>query len=439
MEQVAKFGLGATASFVHPFAMFALVVTVILILVLPRKDIIIAVICFVILIPQAQQFYIGGVHLFIYRIIVLVGLIRVMCSQGHTQERRLTEGWNAIDTSFSLYVLIQTIAFSLQYAGDSGAIINQVGFIWDTLGGYFLMRSLIVDHEDINRVLKCVAYIFALVAVGMLIEQMYLVNLFGFIGGQLTPEIREGSVRSVGSFRHPITAGNVAAATMPLFLFLWYRSKQWGAAALGMIAATIMVISVHSSGPLLVYAAGIIALLFWPMRGRMRLVRWAAAFSLLVLHLVMKAPVWFLIARIDLTGSSSSFHRANLIDQFIKRFSEWWLIGTPNNFSWGWLLQDVQNQYVSVGIEGGLGALICFIAIIIYGFSIIGNAGKSIIDERQKRCLWVIGASLFSYMIAFLGVNLFDQSRVLWFMLLAIISAYTASLSTQKNLSSATN
>jgi hypothetical protein len=432
MEGVSKFGSGATDSFVHPVAMVALFVTIIMILLLPRKHIIIAVLYFVFLIPQGQQFYIGGLHIYIYRIIVLVGLIRMMCSNGHDQEKNLAGGWNVIDTSVSLYVLIQAIVFSLQYQ-SLGAAINQVGYIWDYLGAYFLMRSLIVDHEDINGVLKCVGYIFALLAVTMLIEQRYFVNVFGYIGGQLAPEIREGSVRSCGSFRHPLTAGTAGATAIPLFLFLWHQDRQWFAVALGVISATIITFAAHSSGPLIAYAAGIIALLVWPKRRSMRLIRWAAAISLFIVHFVMKAPVWFLIARIDLTGSSSSYHRAILVDQFITHFWEWWLLGSPNHVKWGYDLWDVQNQYVSAGIEGGLGALICFIAIMIYGFSMIGNASKSIIGEQQERCLWALGATLFSYMIAFMGVNLFDQSRVLWIILLAIISTYTASLSTPRN------
>lgn len=438
MNEVAKFGAGATDSFVNPISMVVFIITIILILLLPRKQTIIAVLCFMILIPSGQQFYIGGVHLFISRIIILVGLIRAMCSKGHTQEQHLVGGWNAIDTSFSLYVLIQAIAFSLQF-GEFGAVINQVGSIWDTLGGYFLMRLLITDHEDINRVLKCLSYIFILLAVGMLIEQKYMVNLFGYIGGTLAPEIRDGSVRSCGSFQHTLTAGTAGATALPLFMFLWYKSKQRLTAALGMIAASITTITAHSSGPLLAYVAGIIALLFWPKRRSMRLIRWTAALSLLILHIVMKAPVWFLIARIDLTGSSSSYHRANLIDQFFKHFSDWWLIGTPNSGSWGWSLWDVQNKYVSAGTEGGLGALVCFIAIIVYGFSIIGKALESAIDGQQERCLWVLGATFFSYMIAFIGVNLFDQSKFLWFILLAIISAYAAPINIAKNLSSATD
>ena len=439
MEEVIKFGGGMTDSFVTPISLAALIVTVLLMFVLVRKGMIIVILLFAILIPVGQQFYIGGVHLFIHRIVILVGLIRLLLSKENAQKHRLAGGWNAIDTSFSLYVLIFAIAFSLLYQKLS-AVIYQAGFIWDMLGGYFLMRLLIVDYEDIELVLKCVSYIFSLIAVSMLIEQVYMINLFGYLGGQLAPELRGTSFRSIGPFQHSLAAGTAGATAIPLFMFLWYRNRQRAVAILGMIAATIMTITTHSSGPLLAYVAGIIALLTWPQRKRMRFIRWTAAFSLLILHLMMKAPVWFLIARIDLTGSSSSYHRANLVDKFIQNFSEWWLIGTRNSYSWGWDLWDIQNLFVSTGLGGGLAGLICFIAIFVYGFSMLGNASNGIIDEQQERCLWTIGATLFSYMVAFMGVNLFDQMRLLWFMLLAIISVATAPvLVTAKKLSSGAN
>ena len=49
----------------------------------------------------------------------------------------------------------------------------------------------------------------------------------------------------------------------------------------------------------------------------------------------MKAPVWALIARVDLTGSSSSYQRYQLVDMTIRHFGAWWLIGTPDYVNWG--------------------------------------------------------------------------------------------------------
>lgn len=435
MEEVIKFGGGSSDSYVTPISLVALIITLLLISFVARKDMIVAVLWFGLLIPAVQQFYVAGVHVFLFRIVILVGLIRLKYSKESSPESVLfASKWNAIDTSFSLYVIIQSISFILRYQ-ELGAFINQAGYIWDTLGGYFLMRLLIVDHEDIERALKCLSYIFSLIAVGMLIEQVYLINIFGQLGGHLVPEPRGTGFRSIGPFQHTLAAGTAGATAVPLFFYIWYRSKQWFALALGLIASTIMTITSHSSTPLFAYVAGIIALLAWPVRKRMRHIRLTAVFTIVMLHLVMKAPVWFLIARIDLTGSSSSYHRANLIDKFIKNFSDWWLIGTRQSYSWGWDLWDIQNLFVSAGLGGGIAGLICFIAIFVYGYSMVGNASKGEIDNKQERCLWAIGAALFSFMVAFIGVNLFDQLRLIWFTLLAIISASTISISNKKELS----
>lgn len=434
VEEIAKYGGGAAASFLTPFGMIALIVAVILIFLLPRNRILIVILCFLILIPQGQQFYFGGVHLYFYRIIVLVGLVKVFNARGSGKGKILEGRWNSIDTAFLLYVLIRAIAYSLRYR-TLGAVINQIALILDTFGVYFLLRSLLKEDEDIDRILVCLCYILTILAIEMLIEQTYKVNLFGYIGGSTALEIRNGSIRSYGPFRHALTAGNTAGAVLPAFFFLWFRNKHKGIAVLGIVAATIMVITVHSSGPLIAIAAGIMALFFWPFRASMRKFRWAAALLLIALDIVMKAPVWFIVARINLTGSSSSYQRANLIDKFIRNFWDWWLIGSSDYGTWGWFLWDVQNQYVSVGLNGGLGALISYIAIIVYSFSIIGKARKCADNEQKEKSLWALGASMFSYTVAFLGVNLFDQSQFIWFLLLAIISTYTFNMSKSEDTS----
>jgi hypothetical protein len=185
----------------------------------------------------------------------------------------------------------------------------------------------------------------------------------------------------------------------------------------------------------LAYAAGIGGLFAWPLRKSMRKIRWGIALALTGLHLVMKAPVWFLIARIDLTGGSSSYHRAALVDQFIKHFSDWWLVGTNNNVDWGLDMWDVQNQYVNVGETGGLLALILFILVISRSFGRIGDARKLIEGDRQKEwILWLLGCSLLANTVGFFGVNYFDQSRIGWFLLLAMISAVTSPILATKNV-----
>jgi len=161
----------------------------------------------------------------------------------------------------------------------------------------------------------------------------------------------------------------------------------------------------------------------------MKRVRIGIVVGLVLLQIVMKAPVWFLIARVDLTGGSSSYHRAQLVDEFINHFRDWWLIGVADSSSWGLDMWDVQNQYVNVGEAGGLLALVFFIILISRSFGRLGDARKIVDgDKTREWTLWYLGASLFANVAGFFGVNYFDQSRFGWFFLLAAISVITSQI-----------
>jgi len=221
-------------------------------------------------------------------------------------------------------------------------------------------------------------------------------------------------------------AGSFAATLLPLFLLLWKNGKAKLIAVVGIVGCTVMTITSQSSTPLLAYVAGVLAICLWPIRKNMKILRWGLVIGLLGLAMVMKAPVWFVIAHIDLTGGSSGYHRAELIDQFIRHFFDWWLIGTKDAGTWGYDLWDTQNQYVNVGEAGGVVAFIFFITMIRRCYGRIGNARKVAASRRQDEWfVWFLGAALFAHLVAFFGVNYFDQSVVSWFLLLAIISAVT--------------
>jgi len=166
----------------------------------------------------------------------------------------------------------------------------------------------------------------------------------------------------------------------------------------------------------------------------MRIIRWGIVIVLVTLHLVMKAPVWHLISRIDLSGGSTSWHRYFLIDTCIGHFSNWWLIGTKDNASWGWGMWDTANQYVANAYSAGILGVICLVAILVYGYKYVGWARQAITEKKEQLFLWALGASLFAYTMAFIGVSLWDQSILEWYMLLAMIGAVAVPLlQTAKN------
>src|SRR5258708_12995275 len=102
-----------------------------------------------------------------------------------------------------------------------------------------------------------------------------------------------------------------------------------------------MVITSASSTPLLGYLAVVIGVCFWPIRRNMRALRWGLVMALIALHLLMKAPVWFLIAHVDLVAGNSGYHRAPLVDSFIRRFSDCSLIQPNHPFPPGYHMDDL--------------------------------------------------------------------------------------------------
>jgi hypothetical protein len=422
-----RFGGGSTDTILHPIVLVAMLIAVILAFFLPRKYLVVPFLLSTFLIPQGQQIVLGGFHVFVLRIIVLAGIVRMLFSRRSSEGNVLAGGFNSVDMLLFLWVTLHAIAFTLLYRA-TGAIVNQVGYLWDCLGSFVILRFMICDEEDVVRAIKCFGFLAVVLAVCMVREQLTGQNIFGLLGGvNVASEVREGRIRSQAVFQHSLLAGTFGATSIPLFVYLWKRGRQKVLAVCGAIGASVMVAAASSSTPVMAWIAGIGAVFFWPFRKRLRIVRWGLVAMLLCLTLVMQAPIWFLIARVGVTSGSSSYHRAMLVDQFVRHFSDWWLLGTNENQKWGFDMWDTSNRYVEEGETGGLAALMCFLGVICLTFSRIGTARKMLEKNRKDEwLLWLLGAAFFAHLIAFWGISYFDQTRVTWFALIAMIVASTA-------------
>jgi hypothetical protein len=433
--EAPAYGGGLNESILHPIVLIAMILSIILIFVLPRKYIVVPLLLMIFLAPWGQQIYFAGVHLFVPRILILVALIRVAFINTNSPNSRFAGGLNPVDTVFILWVIVRAITFIIVFRGNSGAIIYQGGFVWDVLGGYILLRMLIQTEEDIVRVVKVFAVIALVCGLTMLNEKLRNQNVFGYLGSvSIVPDNREGAIRAQGPFAHPILAGTFGVTLVPLFWWLWHSRNARVLAALGFLGSTLMMFSCASSTPLFGYLACFIGLAFWPFRNRMRLFRWGVALTLIALHLVMKAPVWFLIARVDLIAGNSGYHRAMLIDQCIRHFSDWWLIGTNLSSTWGFDMWDLSNQFVAEAETGGVITFICFVLIISRSYSRIGRARKIVENQpKQEWFMWFLGISLFAHIVSYFGISYFDNVKIYWCAFLAIVAAATAPiLATQK-------
>jgi hypothetical protein len=427
MDTQHFFGGGGGTS-VHAIALIVVIIASILIALLPRQYVFMPLLFATALVPMTEQVLIAGVHLTMSRLLILLALIR----RSTLDKPKDTDGivrWTRIDKVFCVYCLCSVVTYVILWDGESGAIVYRLGFLYNACGMYFAVRALLRTGEDVHRASGIIACLFILIAAGMINQRISGSNLFSILGGvPESSDVRNGKIRAQGPFVHPLTAGAIGAAILPLAVGLWWADKKfakhkWLAMA-GTVSAAAVGITSNSSTALLTLAASVLGLCLWPLRRYLFAIRWAVVLILLVLHMVMKAPVWALIARIDLTGSSSGFHRYTLVDQFIRRFPEWWLVGTQTTANWGWDMWDTINSYVNAGTGGGLITFLLFIALLSVSFQELGRT-RTAQPERARQC-WVLGAMLFAQAVAFFGIEYFDQTQFVWYSSLAMISSAVA-------------
>jgi hypothetical protein len=424
-----KFGGGVSETVLHPFVLIMILIAGILTCILPRNKALVPFLCASILIPMDQVLLIGPWHFFMLRILILFGIVRIVKDKASSKRQLFSGGMNKIDVAVILLTVFIAVNGTLLFQ-QTGAFINQLGNLYTVFGVYFLLRFMIRNEEDVWRTIQTLAYVAAIVAAIMTYEQATGHNPYALLNGAHVANyaslaVREDRFRAQGPFGHSILAGTFGAVLMPLFVALWWKGRKYRrVAVLGIISATVITLACNSSTPVLGYAAGVLALCLWPARRWMRAIRWGLALTIVSLHLVMKAPVWHLIARIDITGGSSSWHRFMLVDQCIRHFGDWWLIGIKDTSVWGWDMWDTANQYVSVCENSGLLPFILFLAVLVYGFKYLGRARRAAGKDRKTALfIWALGSALLANVVAFFGISYFDQTMVAWYALLAMIPA----------------
>jgi hypothetical protein len=424
------FGGGASETLIHPLILIAMLLAAVFILFGPRKWLPVPFILVVFLGAVGQQIYFGGFHFYVTRILVITAILRIIISAFAVPGPLLAGGTNAVDGIFVFWVICRCGADVILNNFASGAWTYQIGWLIDAIGGYMLMRFAIREEEDMVRVLKVFAALTCIFTITMADEKFHNQNIFGFLGVlPVSPGVREGAIRAGAAFAHPILAGVFGVALVPLFWWLYQSGKAKTAGALGFCGSMGMMLMSASSTPLLAFAAATIAWFAWPFRGKLQYLRWGIVILLIGLHLVMKAPVWMLIARVDLIAGNSGYHRAMLIDQCIRHFWDWWLIGTNDAGTWGWDLWDTSNQFVQEAESGGLLTFILFIAIISLTFRRLAKArifSESEGDLPQARFMWAQTVTLFTHCVCFFGISYFDHTKMMWYAFLAIAAASTS-------------
>lgn len=416
--QAHRFGGGASETILHPLVALGMLIAIVCILALPRKKAITPFVLAFFSIPMGQVLVLGGVHFTMHQILILTVLGKMMAAPG----RKFANGFNRLDKVVVFWAISSFVIFCLQFF-EPQAWIRGLATLIETMGGYIAIRFLIPDVATLRRTLQALAFVCMIQGIFMVSEQFTHQNVFTAFGA-FPPTIREGHVRSEGALG-TLYGGPLAGTLIPMFLWLWSDGKERLAAYMGFIGATAIVFASHASTSWMAYGGSLLGLGFWFLRKQMRTVRWALVSILVVLHLVMKGPVWSLIAKIDLTGGSSSYHRYYLVDNCIRHFSDWWLLGCRNYGAWGFDMWDLCNQFVVAALTGGLLTFILYVGIFQRSFSAIGRARKQAQkarDRSQEWFIWCLGSTVFANVIASFGINYMVHLMTYLFCILVFIS-----------------
>jgi hypothetical protein len=398
-------------------------------LFLPRRWAAVPLLAGALYLTLDQGIILGGYNLFSIRLLILVGIVRVIV-RGERPANINTLDW------LMIIWLIWALVSGYFHANPKG----NIGIFFNVGGIYLLFRIFCQSVDDALWLCRIIIILLVPVAVEMVQEQFTLHNMFSILGGvSETPVIREGRVRSQGPFAHAILAGTVGAVCLPLAVGLWQKYRK--TATIGILACLTIAFTSASSGPLMSCIVAIGGLLMWRNRYHMRLFRWLALLSYLALDLVMKAPAYYLIARIDLSGGSTGWHRADLINSGLSHLGEWWLVGTdytrhwmPTGVSWSPDHADITNHYLQYGIIGGLPLMLLFILILAKSYSYVGQILQNPININVENqfFIWCLGVSLFAHTATMISVSYFDQSIVFLYFILAIIGSISITISRQE-------
>lgn len=421
----------------NPLAAIFFLVCAIALMSVPRKWAPAALLVGCCYMTMGQGVNVGPISLPIYRMMLLVGLVRVM-----VKGERISGEFNTIDKLVCGWGAWVFFAGLFHEGGPGSGPIYAAGYVFNLIAVYFLIRIWCTDLDGVSAIIVFTAFLLAPIAAEMVMEKIVKINQFSVFGG--VPHdvvIREGKYRAQGPFRHPILAGTVGAVCIPLFMGIWRRYRIAG--TVGLVSGVLMTLASASSGPVMSAMAGIGAVVMWKFRNLTKLARFSAVVAYFGLAIVTGEPGYYVMKRIDISGGSTGYHRARLIESAIDHLDEWWLFGT--DFTRHWMATgvsfspnhaDITNYYLVFGVTGGLVAMLLVIAILIIAFRWVGIVYRDRFDDAptDSFMIWCLGAGLFAHATTSVSVSYFDQSLVFFWMNVAIISSmYSGYLSGEQS------
>mgnify|MGYP000680375575 FL=1 len=412
----------AGVSNLHPFGVFVLIACILSVLMLSREYVVIPLLVMITLIPSAQRIVVVSLDFSFVRIILLFTIFRIF---NRKEYRNIS--FEKPDRYIRMWAIWSIIAYGI-LVGELSGSVTRIGYMIEVIGAYFVGRVYLRSIDDFKQLVTLLGYFAIPTLLFFLVERWSGRNLFSVFGG--VPEItyiRDGRMRCQGPFSHPITAGVFWASSLPLLAALWKtKDLSFSKGIFFIVCMVLIVINSASSTPIMAVIFGALGFLLFYKRNLLPLFRRLLLSLLIFLHLIMEAPVWHLISRINVVGGSTGWHRYHLIDKAVEHINEWWVIGILSTGHWGHALSDITNQYLFEGVKAGLLGMLLFILFLISVFSIIGRGMKKATSINQTWVLWALGVILSVHLMNFFAVSYFGQMVSAFYLFLGGTVSYSA-------------
>lgn len=385
--------------------------------------------------PAVAELSVAGFAMFPGRVLMVVAIARVV-TRKELSSIRLTR----FDR---LLVLLYAYTIGVFLIRSDEGQAYQIGTGVDALLTYFAARALCRSFDDFNVFLRGVA-VLLIPYVGLVwIESLTWNNPFAPIGGvELVRAgdlwVRGGRLRATGAFGHPSLLGTFAGTFFALFvaLLLSRGHRSIGLAGAAMCVAIVM--ASNSGGPVACLGVAMAGWMLWPFRRHMAVVRMAIFSGLVMLALFMKAPIWFVFARVSSVTGGDGWHRSELLDAAIRHIDVWWLAGMPVLGTSKWLpytntvtgAVDMTNHFLVFGIAAGFGAVLLLVAVLVRAFGDIGKAAAALRSQdrqlQNEAIVWSLGVMMGVHVFNWFGITYWDQTHIVLFIQLAILGSLTA-------------
>lgn len=409
-----------------------LAILIILVLFASRRWAILGIMAGVLYLTQGQVINAFGTHLYAIRILELGGFCRVLVRRELSFSKL-----NEIDKLFLLTYGYRTFAF---IANSNGNPIEAISLIVDASFCYFTFRGLIRTLDELKIFLRDFVILLGPYVVLVSVEMLTTHNPFAVMGWPGVIEnyySRAGRLRCIGSFRHPSLLGTLGASFLPLYISLLFTKKNRIYGYGGICFCLGIVFLSNSGGPLIGATIGVVAWLFWIVRTKMYIVRRMIIGILVLVVIFMKAPIWYLPAKLSVFSGGDGWHRSYLMEVTFRHFDDWWIGGMPISGTKDWFPYhvmtggaDFTNYFLDFGINAGIAAIVIFIFFLIKLFQNLGRALTLIrtntpLNKETEFLLWGLGVVLTVHVFNWFAIIYFDQSYMILFMHLSVIATFS--------------